>query len=377
MASPSMIDLEQRNRLPTLFEVLSRRTLAPVDLFSFYIYMRDQKRSVDYLDFWLDVSQHMSLCRHYVRELRRSVLVATPDLEKADSKSSTAALERLEKLESFSEVPLTEPGPSNFPNRFNDVEEKDSDLRLSAFLRSEGQTPGHSPQNSLGSEHNNMSQPPSHEQPPRDSSGTRADSPSPGHTVARADIRASAEKVLYTYLLPGAEREIVLPEEMVSSIINLVEDDGRDDPEVFDPAKDYVFQAMERDAFPGFLQAKALGNLVPLSIVARLAVALVSFGGGFWGAFYVVLRDQPKHIRCWVILPFVIASYFLVSYQYKIDPMMAVLGYSEYTFMNWSPIREPYVRKLLNKRALATMMIAAFVAAALSILFIFVPGTML
>jgi hypothetical protein len=41
-----------RNRLPTLFEVLSRRTLAPVDLFYFYIYMRDQQRSVDYLDFW-------------------------------------------------------------------------------------------------------------------------------------------------------------------------------------------------------------------------------------------------------------------------------------------------------------------------------------
>lgn len=41
-----------RNRLPTLFEVLSRRTAPPVDLFSFYIYMRDQQRSVDYLDFW-------------------------------------------------------------------------------------------------------------------------------------------------------------------------------------------------------------------------------------------------------------------------------------------------------------------------------------
>lgn len=41
-----------RNRLPTLFEVLSRRTRPPVDLFSFYIYMRDQQRSVDYLDFW-------------------------------------------------------------------------------------------------------------------------------------------------------------------------------------------------------------------------------------------------------------------------------------------------------------------------------------
>lgn len=47
-------ELEQRNRLPTLMEVLGRRTLAPVDLFSFYIYMRDQQRSVDYLDFWSD-----------------------------------------------------------------------------------------------------------------------------------------------------------------------------------------------------------------------------------------------------------------------------------------------------------------------------------
>lgn len=52
MVSLTNLDLEKRKRLPTLFEVLSRYTLAPVDLFSFYIYMRDQQRSVDYLDFW-------------------------------------------------------------------------------------------------------------------------------------------------------------------------------------------------------------------------------------------------------------------------------------------------------------------------------------
>ena len=28
------------------------------------------------------------------------------------------------------------------------------------------------------------------------------------------------------------------------------EEEGRDDPEVLDAAKDYTFQAMERDAFP-------------------------------------------------------------------------------------------------------------------------------
>lgn len=78
-----------------------------------------------------------------------------------------------------------------------------------------------------------------------------------------------------------------------------------------------------------------------------------------------------------VILPFAVAAYFIISYQYKLDPAMAILGYSEYTFMNWAPIREPYVRKLLNKRATAAVFIGLFVAAALSVLFIFVPGTMI
>lgn len=50
--SPTPEADRNKNRLPTLNEVLQRRTQAPVDLFSFYIYMRDQQRSVDYLDFW-------------------------------------------------------------------------------------------------------------------------------------------------------------------------------------------------------------------------------------------------------------------------------------------------------------------------------------
>ncbi|KAJ5871507.1 uncharacterized protein N7529_003860 [Penicillium soppii] len=374
MSHHDIVDAESRNRLPTLFEVLSRRTLAPVDLFSFYIYMRDQQRSVDYLDFWLDVSQHMLLCRHYVRELRRSVLVATPDIERAESKSSAM----LDNLENLGDIPLEEAGPSRLRHGFQENEkERDADQRLSAFLRSEGATSSPSRQNSLGSSHESAHQVSSYEDGRHTPDSRNNDSNSPGHTVDRNDIRASAEKILYTYLLPGSEREIMLPESMVSSIINLVEDDGRDDPEVFDPAKDYVFQAMERDAFPGFLQAKALGNIVPLSTILRLAFALISFGGGFWGAFYVVLRNKPRNIRCWIILPFAVASYFIISYQYKIDPVMAFLGYSEYTFMNWAPIREPYVRKLLNKRALVTAMIAFLTAAALSILFIFVPGTIL
>lgn len=229
----------------------------------------------------------MSLCRHYVRELRRSVLLETPEPEKFDS----------------SESPNLGPNGAGPSSHYYAHNGPDNDQRLSAFLRSEARTSA-SNRSSIDSgqserRFSSVDRPrrvsdlfPQHHH--NNSNG------SPGHTVARSDIRASAVRILYTYLLPGSEREVVLPDTIVGDIVHMIEQEGRDDPEVFDTAKDYVFQAMERDAFPGFLQAKALGNLVPPSILARLVIALISLGGGFWAAFYVVLTDQPRLVRCWV-----------------------------------------------------------------------------
>lgn len=126
------------------------------------------------------------------------------------------------------------------------------------------------------------------------------DSTSPRHAVARADIRASAEKILYTFLLPGSEREIILPPSILHDITESIEEQGRDDPEVFDAAKDYVFQAMERDAYPGFLRAKALGNLVPPDLMIRLIVGLLAMFAGFWAAFILIFLDKSRATRCWV-----------------------------------------------------------------------------
>ena len=243
----------------------------------------------------------MSLCRHYVRELRRSVLVETPELEKAGSKRSSMYLDQFGNGND-------EAGPSG------KEEEKLRDQNLSAFLRHEDSNPtNHSPQSSLESQRSGAARVSKDravngERRPRASfmgSGLErtTDSNSPAHTVARADLRSSAEKILYTFLLPGSEREIILPQRILNDIITSIEDEGRDDPEVFDAAKDYTFQAMERDAFPGFLRSKALGNLVPPSILARLVIGLVSIFGAFWAAFACIFLDKPKHLRAWVSLP--------------------------------------------------------------------------
>ena len=200
-----------------------------------------------------------------------------------------------------------------------DSRKSGQESRVSAILRNDNGAPktprssgrpGISPSTSLGSAASrNLSQISSDRPTPPElpqlsfansTPEVRTDSNSPGHSVARADIKASAEKILYTFVLPGSEREIVLPDTMLNRIIRAIEEEGRDDPEVFDDAKDYVFQAMERDAFPGFLQAKALGNLVPLSVLIRLIIGLTSLMAGFWAGYYMILRDKSRATRCWV-----------------------------------------------------------------------------
>ena len=309
----------------------------------------------------------MSLCRHYVRELRRSVLISTPDLEKGGaSKRSSQVLEQFER-----ERHSSDQGPSgtgNGKDRWN------PDQRLSAFLRNESgsdikPSPPHRSSESQGSESMSNSRTPPAEQLPRPSfmtTGTNNSGspgfnsdPSPQHTVARADIRASAEKILYTFLLPGAEREIILPQGILNDITNSIEKEGRDDPEVFDAAKDYVFQAMERDAFPGFLRAKALGNIVPPSMMLRLILGLVSLFAAFWTAFVLIFLDESRATRAWLILPFTVGVYFIASHQYMLDPILALAGFSEYTFMSFARIKEPFVRYVhfldFNSRATLTL----------------------
>jgi len=66
--------------------------------------------------------------------------------------------------------------------------------------------------------------------------------------------------------------------------------------------------------------------------------------------------------------------YALCSHQYALDPLLALAGFSEYTFMSFARIREPYIRKLLNKRALMVLTVTVLIDAALVVLFVFVPG---
>ncbi|KAI9487935.1 hypothetical protein BDB00DRAFT_885040 [Zychaea mexicana] len=81
------------NDLPTLEQVLTRKTQPPVCLYNLYIIMRDRLHMEEVLDFYLDVQHHELLWRRYVKTMRRSGYLTEEDL--ADGFQSPRVLSRL------------------------------------------------------------------------------------------------------------------------------------------------------------------------------------------------------------------------------------------------------------------------------------------
>jgi hypothetical protein len=141
--------------------------------------------------------------------------------------------------------------------------------------------------------------------------------------VTHAALIASAERIFARYLVPGAEKEIYLPPSLRIHSFILSSDNppplggqsvGQDReeyeleqaamaqvPDMFHAQKEYVFSAMEQDAFPRFLRAKAFGNLTPVSALVRLVAGLVVLWIGLSTGFALIFLDvKPKSKRFFV-----------------------------------------------------------------------------
>jgi hypothetical protein len=207
--------------------------------------------------------------------------------------------------------------------------------------------------------------------------------------VNRADVRASAESILYRYLLPGSEREIILPHMIVSNITVEIEQLRRDDPDVFSMAKDYVFEAMDRDAFPGFLKFRSQSNLVPPSRAVRLIIGSVALFLALWTAFALLFLEYSRNIRAWVsqgikvcsfpitclqvVLPFFVAIYCIIGYLYGIEPILGLANRVEYSFLYFHFIEDKTVRRTIHVRSIIVLSLTGIITTALSLLFILVP----
>jgi len=208
--------------------------------------------------------------------------------------------------------------------------------------------------------------------------------------ITRTDLIASAERIFARYLVPSSDKEIYLPPSLrihefplsSNQLPNPASPDYEQEsvalaqvPDMFHLQKQYVFKAMEQDAFPRFLRAKAFGNLTPVSALFRLCVGLVALWVGLATAFALIFLDvKPKAHRFFLFIPFTIACLLLVSHQYELDPVLVFLNQSETTPFRTMQIREPYVRKLLLGRAVWVTFLITVLVLVLTLVFWAVPG---
>lgn len=436
------------DRWPTLFEILNKKTQSPLDLWSFYTYMRDEENAINYLDFWIDTVQHINLCKAYVKGLRDSLAYnnKVKESEKVNDILDSIRNNTMENLnvrnstnlnnstESAVNLPGMEMGPPhtsftadatesnrNSQNSSrnsrsssilldllmkNNLLEEQDPHRLSMFLRGESAIRTSDPlANAKINELRRKSQifaksgsalnlATANE---ADKSNFRVSKINPEmvetfiqfdldeknrsfeetHHISRQELRNSSKQILDTYFKPYAENQIDIPPNMIEKVRYALERQGRDDPEVFDEAREYVFKKMELAAYPNFLRNNALKNVTKQSALWRLLISMVCGLGAFWTGYTLIFMDyQPKPTRAVVVIPFFFMSYFFFSSFYRIDPILCFSGYCESTASDGglAPLKEPYVRKLLRKRSIFVLIVLCLVAAAFSVIFALVPG---
>jgi hypothetical protein len=206
--------------------------------------------------------------------------------------------------------------------------------------------------------------------------------------ITRLTLKSSSRNILNTYFRENSPKRLVIPDRIIRKIRHDVEIQGRDDPDVFEDAKNYVYLAMERESLPFFLQQNALHNLNKSNSLVRLIVGLFFIFAGLWISYSLIFTNvQPKAIRAVIIVPYLIGTYLLFSFLYDLDPIMVFLKLSDNQELavyskgvkakrrRWvKNLYEPFVLRLLKKRALWVLTLVLITSAVLSILFGLVPG---
>lgn len=388
----------KRDRLPTLAEVLGRKSAPPVDLYCYYLFLQ-REGAEDTLDFWLDCTTHENLVRAYFRDLSkhgRNVKEEWPRYYEVARKRGSAwngvngvTADAVAQAVDVDDENALDAGrqPSSLDHNNekigHDQQASDfSDARTPArgmqsreylgaddaaaagqtmeFARLSQRTPSPTSNGPRPDYSANFSPtlralyPHDREREGRTSPlvnemGENIPSTSTRHSskfgtarrsigavsargnkqssttpyiqrdsaITRTDLIASAERIYARYLMPGAEKEIYLPNVLrvhdfpISSgslphtasepNYDLENDTLARVPDMFHSQKEWVYRAMEQDSFPRFLRSKAFGNLTPASAMFRLLAGLFVLWIALSTSFAFIFLDvSPKAKRLWV-----------------------------------------------------------------------------
>ncbi|KAJ1675425.1 Bud site selection protein, Revert to axial protein 1, partial [Spiromyces aspiralis] len=310
--------------LPTLDDVLARRSGFPLCLYHYFTYLRDVERCENILEFWLDLSAHEELCRIYVKQLDYNSPDHSQNHASANDHSSgdpdVGMAEPILPLYYVSKR-ILEAGAGvdgkRASNHFNFDITNDphlTEVSRQTALAATGPAPRCTqhrfcriPWPSLaGSNEKHVME------------------------ITRDTIRTSAENLYYRYLVDASPREISIPDSIRNPIGEALEQDDRIDPEIFHLAKRHVYHILRDESFPRFLRDCAQYNITPWSPLPRIAVGLILLFVSFVFEFSLIFLDvQPKSWRFLPLVGFIPGWSWVLSGVKRFDPWLTLASRAE------------------------------------------------
>ncbi|KAI8973245.1 hypothetical protein BDF20DRAFT_635653 [Mycotypha africana] len=351
--------------LPTLDDVLHRRTRPPICLYNYYIILRDRLKMDHVLDFWLDVSQAHILHKKYLK-YRNKVNQQQQQQTITDNSAMSAATATPTTAISTIAAETADPRPSLATTALTTMSGSYDSLYNSSMSqnRMDKLTPG-----ATTKPHKKRVPPPTH-----------------------TDLLNILDRIYLKYIAPSAEKEITqLPSQIKQAIKNKMENfanisrtaiEGDSDEvlitlDIFDEAQNYLYhQILLKLTYPLFIKYKVKMNLTLPQQIGRFVVGLMSLWIGFSMEFSLIfLNIQPWHKRLWGLLPISLGVFCMVSSVTGVDPLWVLLfNISETVPFHFNSILQYQVKKILVKRAWAIFSAILFIIFLFMLFFCSVAG---
>ncbi|CAG8559293.1 501_t:CDS:2 [Ambispora gerdemannii] len=331
---------------------------------------KDREHAEEYLDFWLDIAEHEMLCKHFMRDLRRTgidVNLEYPEFVQYKSTKEKNPLHSNSSTEGVGSV-----------KRNLSASSRGSDTSLTSGASSRAP----SPITNLGVPNYAIDIPPpggNADRNPRYRDSVRSNTTGNlsfvgQRPITRDDIKFSADRIYYRYVVAQSEKEINLSEPIRERMRIAIEKNHRDDPNVFQEAKDEVMELMRLDPFPRFLQARAYGNMTVLQTIIRLGLGLFCLFVGFSVELSLIFLDEKRLLRLWGFIPIFFGVSNLFANQTELSPLFVLLKTSETTFLKFQIIRELYIYKLQIRKGIRVFLGSLLVSLFVTGFFIALPG---
>ena len=379
----------ERERLPTLYEVLIQRTSSPVDLWTFYTYLSQFPYAVNYLDFWIDLMAHTRLCKDYINIVRRSLSDIDNEYENANANGNENENESAQSV--TTSVLMNRLMESDKPE--NNPYGNTNGNKVSRWLEEWGKNEG------LNISDNNLPRLMDAFIQSRDHSGQNG----PPY-ISSKQLLSNAMHLVRTYIESDKTSERYLtniPDSLRQELIDSVICNQGYDPEIFHEIKDITYQFLEIDCFPKFLSQVALHNLhdeisdwrfhkggcsrdgplnednhsrhhhhhqnkqkkyprgeytgskSPFSNftkLSRIAVGFIWLWIGFWIGYTLIFLNYSRAIRVTTVVPFLFGVYYIISGLYQVDIIYSCFGITQrIMYNNKSDDRNDYIPEINGK----------------------------